>query len=40
MDASWNNTSNDGWFAPGSPQFVAAEIAFGVDVDGNGTIGA
>jgi YVTN family beta-propeller protein len=40
MDATWNQVSGDGWTAPGTPQYLATEVAFGVDIDGNNSIGA
>ena len=39
MDSGWNQVSGDGWVAPGSPEFLATELAFGVDLDGNLRIG-
>jgi hypothetical protein len=40
MDAGWRQVSGDGWLAPGSPRFSDTEVAFGVDLDGDGVIGA
>jgi subtilisin-like proprotein convertase family protein len=40
LDAGWQQVSGDGWVAPGSPQFFATELAFGVDLDGNLRVGS
>jgi YVTN family beta-propeller protein len=40
MNAGWNQESSDSWIAPGSAEFFATELAFGVDLDGNGAIGS
>jgi hypothetical protein len=39
LDTNWQQVSGDGWFAPGSPQFFAAEIAFGIDLDDDSVVG-
>jgi len=39
MDAAWKRVAADGWTPVGTPGFRAAETTFGVDFDGNGTIG-
>lgn len=39
MNASWAQVSGDGWLAPGSAEALATESTFGVDINGNGTIG-
>jgi hypothetical protein len=39
LDAAWRQVSGDGWLAPGSPRFSDTEVAFGVDLDGDGVIG-
>jgi YVTN family beta-propeller protein len=36
---TWNQATADGWVAPGSAEFFATELSFGVDIDRNGTIG-
>jgi cyclophilin family peptidyl-prolyl cis-trans isomerase len=36
MDADWKQVSGDGWVAPSSQQFSAAEAAFGADLNGDG----
>jgi len=38
LDTDWRQVSGDGWVAPGSPRFFATEVAFGVDLDGNGRL--
>ena len=40
LDAAWNFVSSDGWRALGSAAYRTTELTFGMDFDGNGTIGA
>jgi len=39
FDDSWAYTATNDWSDPGTADFYARETAFGVDVDGDGTIG-
>jgi hypothetical protein len=39
LDANWQVVSSDGWVIPGTPAFSATEVAYGVDLDGDGVIG-
>jgi len=38
FDADWRGSGGDGWEPPGTPAFFAAELAFGVDLDGDGLV--
>ncbi len=38
MDADWRQEFGDGWVAPGTDDLFAAEVTFGVDLDGDGTL--
>jgi len=38
MDADWRQASGDGWVVPGTSDFYASEVAFGVDLDGDGAL--
>ncbi len=40
LSGSWAHVASEGWYAPGSPEYRALETAFGMDLDGSGTIGA
>jgi len=32
LSAAWAHQSSEGWVLPGSPEFLATEIAFGIDL--------
>lgn len=40
LDSSWNFVAGEGWYAPGSAGFLSTELAFGMDFNGNGVVGA
>jgi len=40
LDSGWNMVSTDSWIAPGSAEYLATEVAFGIDFNANGVIGA
>ncbi len=40
MDSNWRQIGGDNWTPAGTARFAAAETTFGVDFDGNGTIGS
>jgi len=40
LSASWAHQTSEGWVIPGSAEYNAAEVTFGVDFNGNGVIGA
>jgi YVTN family beta-propeller protein len=40
LDATWNQVSGDGWVATNSQAALGIETAFGVDLNGDGRIGA
>ena len=39
LSPAWFHQLSEGWVLPGCPEFLATEIAFGVDLDENGIIG-
>jgi len=39
LSSAWAHQLSEGWVAPGSAEFHEAELAFGVDFNGNGILG-
>jgi hypothetical protein len=40
LDSSWNFVAGEGWYAPGSAGYLSTELAFGMDFNGTGVVGA